>query len=67
MTDRVTDFMLAPGSPAAKAKGCTCTPQDTGTEIYKADMGCPLHGGDVVAQMIEDGDVEVKFENGDDE
>lgn len=66
MTDRVENFNLAPGSPVARAKGCICKPHDTGTEIYKADMACPLHGVDVVAEMIEQGDVNLRFENDDD-
>jgi hypothetical protein len=49
----MADFdQLNPGSPAAKAKGCTCRASD-GAHLA-ADRHCPLHGLDALARALDD-------------
>jgi hypothetical protein len=50
--EMLADYRLAPGSPEAAAKGCSCKP--SGGEPSQ-DIECPLHGwrafGKIIGQM----------------
>jgi hypothetical protein len=43
-------FEMAPGSKAARGRGCICDPQkgewnpETKKTVYQVEMACPVHG-----------------------
>src|SRR3954454_15957642 len=56
-------FEHEPGSPEAKAQGCTCPPQDgpgavfgpDGTPGYECYKDCPMHGLEVLKRALAAG------------
>lgn len=55
LADLLADYSLTPGSPAAKAKGCTCPAQDTATDTYQPALDCPIHGMAALAEIVGNG------------
>ena len=48
----MSDFEeLTLGSPAAKARGCSCAPTDS--DQFKPDNDCPVHGDEAMRRMLE--------------
>jgi hypothetical protein len=46
-------FALNPGSPLAKALGCTCRAHD-GSEMFACKHDCSMHGLELLSAALED-------------
>src|SRR3954452_6312450 len=45
-------FELSPGSPVARALGCSC-PQHDGSEMFACDRECKVHGLDFLMSALD--------------
>src|SRR5436853_5162107 len=46
-------FELLPGSPIARALGCSC-PQHDGTEMFSCDRECSIHGLELLMSALDE-------------
>jgi hypothetical protein len=47
-------FELSPGSPIARALGCSCREHD-GSEMFACESGCSIHGLDALMSTLDEG------------